>query len=304
MYDALILGAGAAGLTAAVYAARAGLTYLVLERDGWGGGQITSAHQVQNYPGLPDATGYELGEKLRAHAIGLGAEIRFARIKSVARTENGFAVSTDSGAVYEAKTVIAATGASPRALGAEGETEHVGSGVSYCAVCDGAFFKGKNVLVVGGGDTAVEDALYLATICAHVTVAIRRDQFRAARTRVEKLKTLENVTILTNTHVTEIKGEGHVSSVVLRSGGQTEERRVDGVFIAVGIQPSTDYLAELPVLTPEGYVLAGETGATAIPGLFAAGDIREKALRQVVTAVSDGANAAVCAAAYLNEQIH
>lgn len=302
MYDVLILGAGAAGLTAAVYAARAGLTYLVLERDGWGGGQITSAHQVQNYPGLPDATGYELGEKLRAHAVSLGAEIQYAKIKSVARAEDGFAVSTDSGVVYEAKTVIAATGASPRALGAAGEAEHVGSGVSYCAVCDGAFFKGKSVLVVGGGDTAVEDALYLATICTHVTVAIRRDQFRAARTRVEKLKTLENVTILINTQVAEIRGEGRVSSVVLKNGDGMEEKAVDGVFIAVGIQPSTEYLAELPVLTPEGYVLADETGATGVPGLFAAGDIRKKALRQVVTAVADGANAAVSAAAYLNER--
>ncbi len=300
MYDLLILGAGSAGLTAAIYAARAGLDFLVLEQDGWGGGQISSAHLVQNYPGLPDRTGAELGEALREHAAKLGVEIAYGEVETVTRTEDGFAVAAVDGDVYETKTVIASTGASPKALGVPGETEHIGAGVSYCAVCDGAFYTGKDVLVVGGGDTAVEDALYLATICSHVTVAIRHGVFRAAATRVTALRALSNVTGLSNTTVAEIRGGDRVSSVLLRSEDRTEERPVDGVFIAVGAKPATACLAGFSVLTPDGFVLAEESGETKIPGLFAAGDIRRKPLRQIVTAVADGANAAASAAAYLS----
>ncbi len=300
MYDLLILGAGPAGLTAAIYAARAGLKFLVLEQDGWGGGQISSAHRIQNYPGLPDVSGLDLGEALRAHAAGLGADIQYGEIERVVQTEHGFAAVTVDGDQYEAKTVLAATGATPRPLGVPGEAVLVGAGVSYCAVCDGAFYTGKDVLVVGGGDTAVEDALYLASICRRVTVALRRDQFRGARTRVKALLALENVECLPNTAVTEILGKDHVEAVRLACGTETREQAVDGVFIAVGTRPSTAYLADLPVLTPKGYARADETGTTEVPGLFAAGDIREKALRQVVTAVADGANAVHSAAAYLS----
>lgn len=298
MYDVLILGAGTAGLTAAIYAARAGLNFLILEQDGWGGGQISAACQVQNYPGLPGITGTQLAENLRQHAIDLGAQIRYGEIEAVTQTENGFAVVTADGKYYDAKTVIAATGASPKSPGIPGEYR---AGVSFCAVCDGAFYAGKDVLVVGGGDTAVEDALYLSSICRQVTVAIRRDRFRAAKSRVEKLKTLSNVRILINTTVTELRGGDHVSSALLQTGNQTCEQTVDGVFLAVGTRPTTAYLAPLAVLTPDGYVLADETGKTQVPGLFAAGDIRNKSLRQAITAAADGANAATSAAAYLLE---
>ncbi|MDO5546283.1 MAG: FAD-dependent oxidoreductase [Eubacteriales bacterium] len=299
MYDAIILGAGTAGLTAAIYAARAGLRFLVLEQDGWGGGQISAASQVQNYPGLPGISGAQLAENLRQHAIDMGARIQYGEINAVTQNRNGFTVSTIDGDTFDAKTVIAATGASPKLLGVPGEDI---AGVSFCAICDGAFYAGKDVLVVGGGDAAVENALYLSSICRQVTVVIRRDSFRAAMSRVEKLKKLSNVQIITNSIVTELRGNEKVSSAILRTDGSTFEIAVDAVFLSVGTSPNTSYLASLPVLTSDGYVLADETGKTRVSGLFAAGDIRSKALYQAITAAADGANAATSAAAYVLEQ--
>lgn len=299
MYDLLILGAGPAGLTAAIYAARAGLRFAVLEQDGWGGGQISSAHQVQNYPGVPEISGADLGEKLRQQAEALGTEVLCAEISCVERYGGGFRLTSAEGEQFQAKAVIAATGAYPKKLGLAGEEALTGAGVSYCAVCDGAFYAGKDVLVVGGGDTAVEDALYLSPICKSVTVLLRRAVFRAARTRVDLLLKQPNVTVLTNTTVAALHGRERLEAVTLQTEGESREVPADGLFVAVGHVPATDCLRELPLRLESGYVAAGEDCVTTVPGLFAAGDIRTKPLRQAVTAAADGANAANSAIAYL-----
>ncbi|MCD8145298.1 MAG: FAD-dependent oxidoreductase [Oscillospiraceae bacterium] len=296
MIDLAIIGSGPAGLTAAIYAARAGLRFVLLEQDGYGGGQISSAHLVQNYPGVPEVSGFDLGEALRQQALDLGAEVTYGTVSLVEQIPEGFSVHlADEEAPVQARVVIAATGASPRPLGVPGETEHIGSGVSYCATCDGSFYRGKNVAVVGGGDTAVEDGIYLSSICSSVTLLLRRDQFRAAQRRVEVLEKLPNVTIRFKVKPTAVEDK----SLVLDTENGPETLPVDGVFIAVGSQPATAYLQQLPLTLEGGYVAADETCKTAIPGLYAAGDIRKKQLRQVVTAVADGANAVTSALEYL-----
>lgn len=297
MYDLIVIGAGPAGLTAAVYAARAGLHFIVLEQDGCGGGQITAAHQVQNYPGVFQVSGADLGEALRQQAIDLGAEIRFGIVTGVKNLGTSKQVLLDGEEPLDCKCVIAATGAVPRTLGIPGEAEL--TGVSYCAICDGAFSEGKPVAVIGGGDTAVEDALYLAGICPKVTLILRRNVFRAAKTRVELLLRQENISVLYNTKPLEILGSGHVEGLVL-AGDNAGSLSVDAVFIAVGTEPATQYLRGLPLEFVNGYVTADETGRTALPGVFVAGDIRLKQLRQVVTAAADGANAVISAVDYLS----
>ncbi len=287
MLDLAIIGSGPAGLTAAIYAARAGLNFALLDLDGYGGGQIASAHLVQNYPGVAETSGFDLGDLFREQAIALGAEIAYGEVTSVEQVEGGFLVHLDGDAPISAKTVIAATGASPRALGIPGEAAHIGTGVSYCATCDGAFYREKSVAVVGGGDTAVEDGIYLSSLCTHVTMVLRRDQFRAAQSRVEVLKSLPNVTLRLQARPVEIQDGG----LVVETAAGQELLAADGIFIAVGSQPATGYLQNLPLHTEGGYIVADETCQTNIPGLFAAGDIRTKQLRQVVTAVADGANA-------------
>ena len=300
MYDLIILGAGTAGLTAAISAARAGLSVAVLEEDGRGGGQISSAHQVQNYPGVPEVSGADLGEKLRQQAADLGAEILCAEIARVERRDDAFALTDTDGEQFQAKAVIAATGAFPRKLGLAGEETL--TGVSYCAVCDGAFYAGKDVLVVGGGNTGVEDALYLSSICRSVTIVLRRSVFRAAQTRVDLLRKQPNVNVLTDTAVTALHGQERLEGVTLQTEGESRRVPADGIFVAVGSVPATDCLRELPLRWENGYVAAEEDCVTTVPGLFAAGDIRVKPLRQVVTAAADGANAAASAIAYLREQ--
>lgn len=292
MYDLVIVGAGPAGLTAAIYAARAGLDFVVLDQDGYGGGQITASHEVENYPGLGRISGADLGEAFRAQADGLGAEIQFGVVQALHQKDGSWELTLEDDEPLTAKAVIAATGAVPRKLNIPGETL---SGVSYCATCDGAFYRGKDVLVVGGGDTAVEDAIYLSGICRSVTVALRRDVFRGAKRRVELLKTLENVKILYRTRLLELSGDGRVSGALLDVNGTSQQRNVDGVFVAVGVEPVSDYLRELPLSLENGYLSADESCRTELPGLFVAGDLRKKPLRQVVTAAADGANA-VCSA--------
>ncbi len=298
MYDLIILGAGPAGLTAAIYAARAGMRFVVLERDGHGGGQISSAHVVQNYPACPGTTGYELGEQFRRHAMDLGAQIRLGNVVAVSHHDGIQTVTLDDGTNLESKTVIAATGTAPRKLGVAGEDRL--RGVSYCALCDGAFYAGKSVAVVGGGDTGVEDGLYLAGICEQVTVILRRDVFRGARTRVELLRQQENVQIFYNTRVQEILGDTYVQELSLE-GDHTGRLPVSAVFVAVGAAPETAYLHPLNLSLQDGYVPVDENCHTEIPGLFVAGDLRRKGLHQLVTAVSDGANAATGAARYVRE---
>lgn len=301
LYDLAIVGAGPAGLTAAIYAARAGLDFVLLEQDGCGGGQITAAHRVQNYPGLPAISGEALAGALRGQAEALGAQIRLAEVE---RIEDGGACKTLRLADEEplaARAVIAAAGAAPRPLGLAREADYVGAGISYCAVCDGAFYEGREVFVVGGGDTAVEDALYLAGLCRKVTVALRRDRFRAAGTRVDALLRTPNITVLYRTRLTAVSGEGRVRAVTLERDAERWEEPADGVFIAVGSQPNTGFLDGLPLEKRDGYIAADESCRTSVPGLFAAGDLRAKPLRQAVTAAADGANAVASALQWLED---
>ena len=301
MLDVLVIGSGPAGLSAAVYAKRANLNVLVVEKIYYGTGQIAESSRVDNYLGFAGISGYELGEKFREHASGLGVEFKEAEAECFEQDKDIWRVTLESGEVLETKTVIYAAGAVHRHLGIKGEQEYAGKGVSYCATCDGAFFKNRTVAVVGGGDVALEDAVFLARACAKVYLIHRRDTFRAAGVLQEAVKNLPNVEILYNTTVQKINGGDMVESLNICRGGKQEELCVNGVFIAVGIRPDTEICEQLVNCDENGYILAGEDTASSLPGIFAAGDVRKKPLRQIITAVADGANAASAAAAYLTE---
>ena len=302
MYEILIIGGGPAGLTAAIYAARAGKHVAVLER-GPTGGQIISAPLVENYPGFLSISGAELAQKMTEQAKMLGAEFLFAEATGLSKTQDGFLVSCADGAL-EAKTVVLATGASHRKLGLSQEDTLTGCGVSYCAVCDGAFYEGLDVAVVGGGDTAVQDALLLANTCRSVTLIHRRDAFRASPHLVSRAERQENIRILRNYTVQKLLRLGDVLQGVellnLKTG-EPERLDMDGLFIAVGQAPQSTPFQEA-VAVENGYYLAGEDTKTSLPGVFAAGDGRKKQVRQLTTAVSDGAAAALAACRYLEEQ--
>ena len=346
-YDVVIIGSGPAGLAAAIYAQRAKLNTLVLEKEMMSGGQV-----LNTYPGLPGINGFDLGTKLRQHADQLGArfvedevkqltlvteepiagieeadELQAAELQS-AREPDIRAQSTEimempfvreqntkeqvreplwkhirgKKAAYLAKTVIVATGATHRKLGVPGEKEFSGRGISYCATCDGAFFKKKTVVVVGGGDVALEDGIFLARMCRHVYLIHRRDELRGAKILQEKLFALDNVTVIWDSVVEEILGEEKVNAVSLRNKktGESFCLDVDGVFIAVGITPNSQAFTGFLELD-QGYICADENGDTGIPGVYAAGDVRRKQLRQIVTAVADGANAVTSAEHYLTQ---
>lgn len=301
MYDLIITGAGPAGLAAAIYAARAELKFIVLEKEVMSGGQIINTYEVDNYPGLYHMGGFDLAMKFREHADALGASFVTGEVKAIEEISGGKKVICQDGTEYETKTVILAGGAKHRKLEVPGEESLAGSGVSYCATCDGAFFRGKEVAVVGGGDVAVEDALFLARLCKKVYVIHRRDTFRAAKTLVSRLTAAENVKIIYDSVVKEIQGKFKVESLLLENKKTGEARTVtlDGVFIAVGMLPETLGYEGLVELDASGYIVADETGVTSCPGIFAAGDIRTKELRQVVTAASDGANAVQSVEHYL-----
>lgn len=303
MYDLIIVGAGPAGLAAAIYAARAELKFIVLEKEIMSGGQIINTYEVDNYPGLYHLGGFDLAMKFREHADALGATFVTGEVDKIEETSCGKKIICKDGTEYETKTVILSGGAKHRKLEVPGEDALAGSGVSYCATCDGAFFRGKEVAVVGGGDVAVEDALFLARLCKKVYVIHRRDSFRAAKTLVSRLVSTENVEIIYDSVVKEIQGKFKVESLVLTNKKTEEERTValDGVFIAVGMLPETKAYEGLVELDGAGYIKADETGITSCPGIFAAGDIRTKELRQVVTAASDGANAVQSVERYLAE---
>lgn len=297
MYDLIIIGSGPAGLSAAVYGKRAGLKLLVLEKAPMSGGQVLNTYEVDNYLGMPGMNGFDMGVHFREHADKMGASFQDAEVTAIRREGESFTVCTAEGEL-ETKTVILATGAEHARLGVPGEEELGGMGVSYCATCDGAFFRGRTVAVVGGGDVALEDAIYLARTCEKVWVVHRRNEFRGASVLQEELKALPNVEILYH-HVTEeICGTDAVEKLRLKDleTGELRELPVAGVFIAVGIRPQTELVQGLAACDEAGYVLAGEDCATSVPGLFAAGDVRKKPLRQIVTAVADGANAATTAA--------
>lgn len=301
MFDVIIVGSGPAGLSAAVYARRAGLSVLVLEKNAMSGGQVLTTYEVDNYLGLPGIGGMELGTKFHEHAAGLGAEFTTGIVRAIEKTEAGFKIITTK-KEWEAESVILAPGASHAMLNVPGEERLTGRGVSYCATCDGAFFRGKTVAVAGGGDVAVEDAIFLSRFVEKVILIHRRDTLRAAKSLQEPLFALPNVEILWDSVVTEIQGENRVEKITVRHLKQdsTEEIPVDGIFIAVGIHPDTAFVEGLVSMDEQGYLIAGEDGVTQTPGIFAAGDARTKKLRQIITAVADGANAAISVQEYLD----
>ena len=321
MYDIIIIGSGPAGLSAAIYAKRANLNVAVAEKEYEGTGQIAESGNVNNYLGLPNINGYELGEKFREHAVSLNVEFIEKEAVEIEAVQNDecaaesaiYRVKFDDDTIEEARALIYTAGAYPRKAGVPGEDEYTGKGVSYCAICDGAFYKGKTVAVLGGGDTALDDALYLADICEKVYLVHRRESFRGAQSTVELLKQKENVELVLNETVTEIYGEKKPTGIKLKSG---RELALDGVFVAYGSVPQSELIKNLVQLDERGYVVAGEDGITYAatkkadadrriqPGLYVAGDVRTKTLRQVVTAVSDGANAATTAAEYLLRDIN
>lgn len=300
MYDVIIIGAGPAGLTAAIYAKRAMLNALLIEKNYMGGGQIVNTYEVDNYPGLPGINGFDLGQKMSEHADKFEIEKVTTDVLTVEISDSVKKVVTDEG-TYEGKTVIIATGNSPAKLNVPGEEELTGMGVSYCATCDGAFFRNKVTCVVGGGDVAVEDAIFLARGCEKVYLIHRRDELRAAAVLQDELKSKSNVEIIYDSIVTEIKGDDLVNAVTIKNvkTGEEKELPVNGAFLAVGNNPNGSFIPSEIETNEKGHIIADETGVTNVPGVFAAGDIRAKKLRQVVTAVADGANAIYSVQEYL-----
>lgn len=298
--DVLVIGSGPAGLSAAIYAKRSKLSIVVVEKEYEGTGQIAQSERVDNYLGLPGIEGYELGERFLEHARSLGVEVAEADVIHLEQTPEGeWKAGFEDGGSVVARSVIYAAGASPRRLDIPGEETFLGKGVSFCAVCDGAFYKDKTVAVIGGGDTALDDALYLSKISRKVYLLHRRDRFRGAAQTEGIVRDTPNIELMLNTSVTKICGEQKVKEIVLQDGKRIP---VDGVFLAIGQEPQTKLLGKFARTDSHGYVIAGEDGKTDSPGLFVAGDVREKPLRQVVTAVSDGANAAYSAYNYLVEK--
>ncbi len=290
MYDLVIIGSGPAGLSAAIYATRAELNAVTMEKGFMSGGQVLLTETVDNYPGIPNVNGFDLGQKLRDHADSLGAVFIEEEIQSIEK-KDGFFVLHGLSADYETKTIIAATGAQHRHLGVEGEERLAGRGVSYCATCDGALYKGKTVAVVGGGNVAVEDALFLSRMCAKVYLIHRRSELRAVRSLQTQAFKTENLELVWDSVLDEITGADDVTGVKVKNvkTGETTELALDGVFVAVGITPDSRVFDGL-VDMEAGFIKAGEDGATSLPGLYAAGDVRTKAMRQIVTAAADGAN--------------
>lgn len=303
IYDLIIIGSGPAGLSAAIYAERAKLKTLVLEKEYISGGQVVNTYEVDNYPGLPGITGLDLGEAMAGHAEKLGLKPRREPVLSITDEGESKVIRTKKNE-YRAKAVILACGATHRHLGIPGEEELSGMGVSYCATCDAAFFQDRTVAVVGGGNVAAEDAILLSRTCKKVYLVHRRDELRAEKILQDNLFACQNVELVWDSVPVSVEGLDKVEALKVRNIKNDEETSipVDGVFIAVGIVPGTEKFKNLVKLDEGGYIIAGEDGVTSTPGVFAAGDIRTKNLRQVVTAVADGANAVASARRYLMEQ--
>ena len=300
IYDLAILGAGPAGICAAIYATRAKLNTIWLDKKFVQGGQIVDTYEVDNYPGLPGITGLDLGEAMAGHAEKLGMKPQREPVHSI-EAEQGIKVIRTKKNEYRARAVIIACGATHRHLGIPGEEELSGMGVSYCATCDAAFFQDRTVVVVGGGNVAVEDAILLSRTCKKVYLVHRRDELRAEKILQESLFACKNVELIWDSIPLSIEGTDKVEALKIQNKKTQEESFIetDGVFIAVGIVPGTEKFKDLVKLDEAGYIVAGEDGITSEPGIFAAGDIRTKNLRQVVTAVADGANAVASAQRYL-----
>lgn len=301
MTDIIIIGAGPAGLTAALYAARAGKSVLVLEKESVGG-QIIYSPMVDNYPAAPHISGNEFAQRLSQQVLALNADLETEEVLSVEPFKGGFRVQTDFGE-HESRAVILATGVKHRRLGLPGEDELTGMGVSYCAICDGAFFNGRDVAVVGGGDTALQDALFLANGCRRVTVIHRRDELRGEARLAALLRDRANVRFLLSHTVEALcQSKGELTGLTLRDlkSGATVDFKTDGLFVAVGQEPQSAIFAGLGLTDQDGYFQAGEDGQTPIPGLLTAGDCRKKSVRQLTTAVGDGAVAGLAASRYID----
>ena len=303
VYDTIIIGSGPAGLTAGIYGKRAQLDVLIIEKSPMSGGQIINTYEVDNYPGMPGVTGFDLASQFREHCDKLGVPFVEGEVIRADLDIPIKKVWLDDESCYEAKTIIIAGGAINRKLRIPGEIELSGKGVSYCATCDGAFFRNQEVVVVGGGDVAVEDAIFLARGCKKVYLVHRRDSLRAAKTLVAQLNALENVEIIWDSIVEKIEGKDFVESAVLKNLKTMEatQLNVQAVFVAVGTIPNTEIYGESLQLNESGYIIAGEDCTTNLDGVFAAGDIRTKHLKQIITAAADGANSITTVEHYLNK---
>ena len=296
MYDVLIIGSGPAGLSAAVYAKRSNLNIIVAEKDYLGTGQIAGSVRVDNYLGYPGMSGFELGDRFRQHAEEMRVPFYNGNVCSIRDNGSSWRTCFSEGECVESRAIIYAAGTKPRVLNVEGEKKFFGRGISACVVCDGPLYKGKTAAVIGGGDTALDSALYLSDICSRVYLIHWRQDFRGNKAILGMLEKKPNVEILRNLAVRKICGEERVEILVLSDG---RKLKVDGIFETVGADPRTELLKGTILLDPAGYVLAGEDGVTSAEGFFVAGDVRKKKLRQVSTAVADGANAAFSAMEYL-----
>jgi thioredoxin reductase (NADPH) len=300
MYDLIILGGGPAGLTAGLYAARSRLKTVLIEKT-YLGGQIVNTYQLENYPGYEEITGADLVAKMEAQVRKHGLEIVLEDVESLDITGEIKKVKTANNKVYEAKAIILAMGANPRKLGVPNEDRFIGAGISFCATCDGAFYKDAVVAVIGGGNTAVEDALYLTKFAKKVYIIHRRDQLRATKIEQEKAFANEKIEFIWNTVVVDVEGEYGVERVRLKNvkTGEESTLNVDGVFVAIGYDPNTELVKGIVELDEYGYIITDDDMRTNVPGVFAAGDIRHKLLRQVITAAGDGATAAYAAEKYI-----
>ena len=299
MIDIIVIGGGPAGLTAAVYARRAGKSVLVLEKDALGG-QITWSPKVENYPAVPAVSGMELGNLMAEQAMNMGAEVEIDEVRRIEDFGSHKRVYGSFGTEYDARAVILAAGAKPRKLGLAREEELVGSGVGYCAVCDGAFFKGQAVAVSGGGNSALQDAVLLSELCSKVYLVHRRDSFRGEEALVEVLRGKENVEFVLNAVIWDLQGEGELSGITVEQDGLRRDIPVSGLFVAIGHEPDLGAFADLLERDAQGYAASGEDCLTKTEGLFVAGDCRRKKVRQVTTAAADGAIAALAACAWLD----
>ena len=291
MYDVIVVGAGPAGLTSALYALHKNKKVLVLESKVYGG-QIVNASLVENYPGMPKVSGFDFATNLYNQVVDLGGEVNF---ETVIRVEPDLSVTTNEG-TYKGKSVILATGAENRHLGIDREDELVGSGVSYCATCDGAFFKGQDVAVMGGGNTALEDAIYLSNLCNKVYLIHRRDEFRGEHKYVEEIDKKDNIEKVMNSNISKLNGESSLESIeVINNDGSTRELKVSGLFVAIGQEPKNEIFKNVVDLDEKGYIISSDGVHTKTPHIYVAGDARVKDLRQLTTAVSDGSIAATVA---------
>lgn len=299
MHDIIIIGAGPAGLTAAVYALRAGKSVLVLEKNGFGG-QMTFSPKIENFPGFVSISGNELADAMVEQAIAQGAELELEEVLEVKKSDGAFEISTDCGS-HSAKAVIIASGAKHRLLGVKGETDYIGNGISFCAVCDGAFYAGKEVAVIGGGNSALQETLLLSEVCSSVTVIQNLDFFTGEEKLVDSLKQRSNVKIILGHTVSEFIGDDELTGCIIKSERDGSEQKLDfaGVFVAIGLAPDTQAFGDIATLDKWGYVVSDESCTTGESGLFVAGDCRVKKVRQIATAVSDGAAAALAAVAYI-----